>query len=49
VTEDRELAPEVERVHTLVARQGLLQAVNAVLPSCFGLDLGDNPQVEFSR
>ena len=39
--EDRLLAADVERVHTLVATRGLLQAVNAVIPSCFGLDLGE--------
>ena len=42
--DDRLLAVEVERVHGLLATRGLLRAVNAVIPSCFGLDLGESPR-----
>ena len=42
--EDRLLAADVKRVHTLLATRGLLQAVNASIVSCFGLDLGESPR-----
>jgi histidine ammonia-lyase len=44
MAEDRLLAADVERLHTLVATRGLLQAVNALIPTCFGLDLGESPR-----